>query len=209
MTSCLFSIVGATPSPSKLLLSKHDKISQATKRLVRIKQTQALPVCQNSVIITFIPGQKLGGLTLQEQEDILSSLHPELRGLNLEEIFPHLNQRGLLTQSEKETLKNDYITTHKKIDKLLKWIPTKGSDALARFVICLRNSTDGTGHDELATSLEDTIRQYKAGLVQSKGSYNESTRCHHAPCYWSCIRLHGRYHNHSHTSAYALYSLTS
>ena len=106
-------------------------------------------------------------MTLQEQEDILNSLHPELRGLNLEQIFPHLCQHGLLTYSEKEKLKNDYFTTHEKIDKLLKWIPTKGSDALARFVKCLRNSTDGTGHDELATSLGDKIRQYKAGLVKS------------------------------------------
>ena len=99
----------------------------------------------------------------QQQEDILNSLHPELRGLNLEEIFPYLCQHGLLTYSEKEELKSDSITTHKKIDKLLKWIPTKGSNALARFVECLRNSTDGTGHDELATLLEDKIRQYKAG----------------------------------------------
>ena len=84
---------------------------------------------------------------------------PELRGLNLEQIFPHLCQHGLLTYSEKEKLKNDYFKTHEKIDELLKWIPMKGSDALARFVKCLRNSTDGTGHDELATSLGDKIRQ--------------------------------------------------
>lgn len=65
---------------------------------------------------------------------------------------------------------NERVTTPDKIDMLLKWIPKKGSDALARFIVCLRKSADGTGHDELATLLEDEIRkvrQCKAGLVKS------------------------------------------
>ena len=128
---------------------------------------------QRLLVTTFIPGQKLGGLTLQEQEDILNSLHPELRGLNLEQIFPHLNQQGLPSYSEKKKLRNEYFTTHDRIDELIKWIPTKGSDALERFIVCLRNSADGTGHDELATLLENELekiqskRQQKGRPVQS------------------------------------------
>ena len=70
-------------------------------------------------------------------------------------------------------MRNEYFTTHDRIDELIKWIPTKGSDALGRFIVCLRNSTDGTGHDELATLLEDELekthseRQRKGRPVKS------------------------------------------
>ena len=119
-------------------------------------------------------------MTLQQQRDVLNKLHPDLRRLDLDQVFPHLNQQRLLTYSEQEKLKNERFTTDERIDELLKWIPKKGSDALKRFVKCLQNSADGTGHGELASSLEVEIgkirskQQHNTGLLQSfKGNCNE------------------------------------
>lgn len=109
-------------------------------------------------------------MTHKQQEDILNSLHPELRRLHLKQLFPYLNQERLLSPPEDEELMNERFTTPDRVDMLLKWIPKKGPDALARFLVCLRKSADGTGHDELATMLENEIRkvrQCKAGLVKS------------------------------------------
>ena len=133
-----------------------------------------------SVFTFFTPGQRSAGLTLQQQRDVLNKLHPDLRRLDLGQIFPHLNQQRLLTYSEQEKLNNERFTTDERIDELLKWIPKKGYDALERFVKCLENSADGTGHGELASSLEVEMRrirskqQHNAGLLQSfKGNCNE------------------------------------
>lgn len=50
-------------------------------------------------------------------------------------------------------------TSNYKIHKLMTWIPRKGSNALYHFIICLRHSADGTGHQELADKLEKEARK--------------------------------------------------
>ena len=49
-------------------------------------------------------------------------------------------------------------------NKLIEWLPSKGSDALKRFIACLRKSAEGTGtgHHELAKALEKQIRKVHA-----------------------------------------------
>ena len=120
-----------------------------------------------SVVISSSPGQRSAGLTLQQQRDVLNKFYPDLRRLDLEQVFPHLCQQRLLSYSEQEKLKNERFTTSERIDDLVKWIPMKGSDALARFSKCLENSADGTGHGELASLLKKEI-----GRILSKQQHN-------------------------------------
>lgn len=100
------------------------------------------------------------GLSSKEQERILDAHHPEIKAcLDIDEIFPHLNQHHLLTNAEKQVLQNPMDTANPKIDKLLLWIPRKGPNALHDFITCLRKSADGTGHAELADKLEKDERK--------------------------------------------------
>jgi hypothetical protein len=72
--------------------------------------------------------------------------------LNLEMLFPHLVQEGLLTRREMERLQSlspTFRDDDSKIDYLLKILPSKGKNALKRFVRCLHRTQEGTAHDEL------------------------------------------------------------
>ena len=100
------------------------------------------------------------GLSAKQQEQILDAHQQDIQDcLNLEEVFPHLCQHCLLTSTEKQELLNQTSTTNHKIRKLMMWIPRKGSNALHSFIICLRHSADGTGHQELADKLEKEARK--------------------------------------------------
>ena len=92
----------------------------------------------------------------------MRSLHSQIcQQLNLRAILSHLNEQGLLTSTENEELVNERFTTEERKNKLIEWIPSKGSDALTRFIVCLRKSAagTGTGHHELAKALEKQIRK--------------------------------------------------
>ena len=99
-------------------------------------------------------------LSAKQQERVLDSCFQDIQDcLNLDEIFPHLCQHCLLTSNEKQELLNQTYTTNHRIHKLMMWIPRKGSNALHRFITCLRHSADGTGHLELADKLEKEARK--------------------------------------------------
>ena len=100
------------------------------------------------------------GLSAKQQEQVLDARYRDIQDcLNLDEIFPHLCQHHLLTSAEKQELLNPMYTSNHKIHKLITWIPRKGCDALHRFIICLKHSADGTGHLELADTLEKQTRK--------------------------------------------------
>ena len=90
--------------------------------------------------------------------------------LNLEMLFPHLVQEGLLTKREMERLQSlspTFPDDDSKIDYLLKILPTKGKNALKRFARCLHRTEDGTAHDEL-------IRYMIEGPINVNPSYDPS-----------------------------------
>ena len=97
-----------------------------------------------------------------QRDNILRSLHPKIdHQLNITAIIPYLNEQGLLNRAENEQLLSDHLTTERRLNKLIEWIPSKGSDALTRFIVCLQKSAEGTGsgHGELAKALEKEIRK--------------------------------------------------
>ena len=89
----------------------------------------------------------------KDQERLLAVCNTRFHDLlNLEMLFPHLVQEGLLTRREMERLQSSssvFFEDDAKIDHLLKILPTKGKNALRRFVRCLHRTEDGTAHDEL------------------------------------------------------------
>ena len=91
-------------------------------------------------------------------ERVLAEVHPALtKGLNINAVIPYLNKHDLVTRQEYEILLNDVITTDGKINKLVSWLPTKGPNALERFIICLNESGSGTGHKTLAEKIEKAV----------------------------------------------------
>lgn len=96
------------------------------------------------------------GMEQREQEKVLARHHPNIRdSLQVQPIFAHLNQMGLLTENEREFLLSPVHTRLYKVDSLIQWLPQKGRDSLHRFIVCLkRSSVDARGHKELARQLE-------------------------------------------------------
>ena len=107
-----------------------------------------------------------------EQVKILTSLHARIRDtVNIGAILPHLNEKALLTVQEGEILTNSNFTVYDKIDRLVQWVPRKGTDALSRFILCLRRSSgDALGHGELVKLLELEVEkaQKKATIMVSQ-----------------------------------------
>jgi len=89
------------------------------------------------------------------EEKALCFCHELLRRkLNVREIFPHLNQRELLTRHDKDTLQNKCFSNDEKVDYLVHHLPSKGENWWRLFISSLKRSSAGTGHGELANQLE-------------------------------------------------------
>ena len=125
----------------------------------------------------------------RDQERLLNMCNTRFHELlNLEMLFPHLVQEGLLTRRETERLQSlspVFPNDDSKIDYLLKILPTKGKNALRRFVRCLQRTEDGTAHDELIRCMvevctlgEDSINVNAGGAIAGILFYiNTTTQC--------------------------------
>ena len=102
-----------------------------------------------------VPSLPVDGLPTRkrDQERLLRICNTRFHDLlNLEVLFPHLVEEGLLTRREIErlhSLSQAFPDDDSKIVYLLKILPTKGKNALKRFMRCLHKTEDGTAHDEL------------------------------------------------------------
>ena len=111
-------------------------------------------------------------LSVKEQERILQECGLDIHGmLDLEQIFPHLYSHNLLTDTEQELLQTPSVQCSRKskISRLVTNLPKKGPDALWRFVQCLSDSIDGTGHYDLAIKIrKDCIKilRYQSKQMQ-------------------------------------------
>ena len=115
-------------------------------------------------------------LPVVQQRKALGACLPDIYDkMNLEEIFPYLCECNLLTDTEQEQLQsmNIRFTCKEKISKLITSLPRKGSDALTRFVECLKSSTEGTAHEELAYQIEVLVDHQIQNTVTQKHKYGE------------------------------------
>ena len=101
--------------------------------------------------------------------------------LDLEQIRCHLYQHKLLSDSDCAILQApDFELSRKeKIQMLITNLPRKGSDALDRFVECLINSANGTGHGELAQIICKTVYRGNraSGGISSSGHKRKVAVC--------------------------------
>lgn len=73
--------------------------------------------------------------------------------INVDTLRSHLNEEGLLTSSEHETLLMPK-TSKEKSSLLLNWLETKGPNGPLLFVKCLRNETEHNAHKEIIELVE-------------------------------------------------------
>ena len=75
--------------------------------------------------------------------------HPRLHLLDLPTLIPVLNQYGLLTMDDNYTLQNPYIPPLERSNALIyRMLPMKGSGAFKKFIKCLGEATQHSGHQE-------------------------------------------------------------
>ncbi len=84
---------------------------------------------------------------------VLQECHSDLTScLNVRSLLSHLYQQRLVTLDEFETLQNKG-TRNEQNQLLLSLVPYKGEHAYERFLKCLLNDTEHSGHAHLATVL--------------------------------------------------------
>ena len=77
--------------------------------------------------------------------------------LNVETIYVPLNSRNCFTGPQCQELLNDSISSFKKINDLLGWMPGKGGNWFADFVSALNETKNGTGHAEIIKALQKNL----------------------------------------------------
>ena len=99
-----------------------------------------------------------GKLNTEQQKRILNAVHPSLRSqLNVHQLIPYLNQKGMLTAAEMEDLGKEHLNRERKVDMLILCIQRKGSYSLQCFIDCLKNTTEARGHEDLVRKLENEV----------------------------------------------------
>ncbi len=78
----------------------------------------------------------------------------------MDSLLPYLQKERLLTHEEFELLIHPTKTSHEKKSFLLSILPSKGENAYERFLTCLTNSDDHTGHSYLV--------KYMTSILPSK-----------------------------------------
>ena len=87
----------------------------------------------------------------------MKHVRPEL--LNLETLQPVLHRHELLTLGDDYTLLNNLVSPLNRANALLYQIlPSKGSGAFKKFIMCLKEETEHSGHQELAKILTSLMK---------------------------------------------------
>ena len=90
----------------------------------------------------------------------LNACHVEMRiHLDPQIILPNLNRANLLTPNENSFLQNPSKTKDEKVDKIKDLLPTKGEGWWDKFIKCLKETTQGTGHSTLIKCLKDALEK--------------------------------------------------
>ena len=90
-----------------------------------------------------------------------------VENLDVSEIFTHLNSQGLLTRKDRQMLLKD-ITSTEKAQYLLDALPRK-EEFFDKFLKCVHQTTDGTGHMDIIRALSANCREVMEGNFQAAG----------------------------------------
>lgn len=78
-----------------------------------------------------------------------------IKSLKMEMLVPHLVEKNLLTKNEYQEL-TTYSPWKQGEHFVLKILPTKGEDGCKRFLECLEEEEEHSGHQDLFRLLENT-----------------------------------------------------
>ena len=79
-----------------------------------------------------------------------------MRSLNVNSLIPYLQCEDLLTSEELEFLVSAHRTNFDKKQFLLSILPSKGENAHKKFIRCLSQDTEHSGHADLVKMLTNT-----------------------------------------------------
>lgn len=97
------------------------------------------------------------GSHCQQQRIILWRCCPEMKEcLNITEVLPYLMSEHLIAETDLDILRNKTSTRVDKILHLMDVLP-KIPYSLKTFITCLRQSSNGTAHNEIAQRLKQLI----------------------------------------------------
>ena len=88
--------------------------------------------------------------------------------LDVSAILPNLMARHLLTSDNRQVLMTCAKTQVEKAQYLLDILPRKNHGWFEQFVECLRETSDGTGHDDLVKELEAKLQEIKSKITPKK-----------------------------------------
>ena len=108
-----------------------------------------------------------------EQNALLGCWVEFTERLDIASLLPHLCTQHLLTTFDREKLINQSITNYEKVNHLLTVLPKKDG-WYKKFLECLCQSAEGTGHAGLATKLKQKYEELKKSKVSVQtGSSNK------------------------------------
>jgi len=107
--------------------------------------------------------EDLQRLTLEECNVILTNK------LDVATILPHLIAKHLLTKDDREVLMMYAKTQVEKAQYLLDILPRKANGWFEKFMECLQETTDGTGHGDLVKELETKLQELAEKNAPKKG----------------------------------------
>ena len=91
-------------------------------------------------------------------ERVLKKFHKELRrDLNIPALLPYLIKYHLITANLEQELELKTTIHDTKVDRLVAELPRKGEHSLELFIKCLRESANGTNHEDIADFLEEEL----------------------------------------------------
>ena len=78
-----------------------------------------------------------------------------LEMINLQALIPYLISHGLLTEHEKQLLRNNDHTEHQRKQELISIIQSKGSEGCRIFLAAVSEEPEHLGHREIAATLSN------------------------------------------------------
>jgi len=99
----------------------------------------------------------LGDVNEPEKELVIK--HARLELLNLTALIPVLNKHNLLNLDDNYMLLNYLVPPMVRANLLVfQILPSKGSGAFKKFILCLQEETEHIGHQELAKILTSPMK---------------------------------------------------
>ena len=121
-------------------------------------------MCFTIALSCYSPHSQSSGSQASLKESVEERLLQECaviitRKLDISTILSHLLQCGLLTRKDQQFLLNQMRTDDDKVYYLLYNLPRKADGWFDRFLECLRDSQEGTGHKDIADTLEAKLKE--------------------------------------------------